>query len=245
MEITLGSIVGYLLGIPLVLLAILLTIQTPLGLIPLLTGLLIIPVVRRQIAKRVGIEFSRWAVAGVGTIAIVSSVVVLLVVVLSAASGGGAAVPGADVSNVSVTAEDASAPESSTALEVEWNSRAQSAVDPDPDDMSTYNANEGQKYVVVRMRIANAGNEEIELTPRLFRIRSAGVEYDQAGLFGSGNTFSGVTVSPGASYSAWTVYSVPEDTSEAQLVVYRDAYFDKNVSVSFDRNRRMPINMSD
>jgi len=241
MEITLGSIVSYVVGIPLVLLSLLLTFQTPLGLIPLLAGLLIIPVVRRQIAERAGIEFSRGAAAGIGTVGVIVGVVVLILVGLS---GGGSA-PGADVSNVTVTTEDASPQDASTSLQVEWNSRAQSAVDPNPDDISTYNSNEGQKFVVVRVKITNTGEEAIELTPRLFRLTSGGVEYEYQALFGSGNSLSSVTVNPDATHSAWAAFSVPEDQTEARLIVNQDAYVQKNVSVSFAHNPDMPINMSD
>jgi len=241
MEITLGSILSYVVGVPLVLVSILLTVQTPLGLIPLLAGLLIIPVVRRQIAKRMGVEFSRSATAGIGTVGVIAGVVVLVLVGLS----GGGSVPGADVSNVTMSAEDASPQDVSTSLQVEWNSRAQSAVDPNPDAISIYNSNEGQKFVVVRVSVTNTGEESIELTPRLFRLSSDGIEYEYQGLFGSGNSLSGVTMNPDGTHSAWTAFSVPEGLTEAQMIVNQEAYFQKNVSVSFNHNPNMSINMSD
>lgn len=244
MNITLGSIVSYVVGVPLTLLGLLLTIQTPLGLVPFLAGILIIPVVRRQIAERAGVEFSRGAAAGIGTFGVIAFIIIFVIVAPSGGGGSGAA-PGSDVSNVSVSAVDASPPDASTSLAVEWNSRAQSAVDPDPDDMSIYNSNEGQKFVVFRVRISNEGSEPLELTPRLFRLRSAGVEYEYQSLFGSGNSLSGVTLNAGGSHSAWTAFSVPEDLTEAELIVYQDAYFQQNVSVSFSHNPGMPIAMSD
>jgi|GEM_PF-3428104 len=244
MKISLGLIVSYVVGIPLVLLSLLLTIQTPLGLIPLLAGLLIIPVIRRQIAKRAGVEFSRGAAAGIGTIGVIAGIVVLVLVGLSGGGAGGS-VPGADVSNVTMTAEDESPQDASTSLQVEWNSRAQSAVDPDPDDISIYNPNEGQKFVVVRLRITNTGDEPLDLTPRLFRLASSGVEYSYQGLVGSGNSLSGVTLNPDGTHSAWIAFSVPEDLTEARLIVNQEVYFQKNISVSFTHNTDMPINMSD
>jgi len=249
MEITLGSIVSYVVGIPLVLISLLLTIQTPLGLIPLFAGLLIIPVIRRQISKRVGVNFSRGAAAGIGTFGVIACVVVLVLVAVSGggggAGGGTEAMPGDDVPDVSMTAESVSPADASTSLQVTWNARAQSAVDPDPDDLSIYNSNEGQKYLVVRMRITNAGSESLDLSPSLFRVESEDVEYEYQPLFGSGNSLSGVTLNPGSSYSGWTAFSVPEDTTEARLFVYQDAYFQKNVSVSFSHDPEMAINMSD
>lgn len=190
MEITLGSIVSYVVGIPLVLVSFLLTLQSPFGLIPLFAGLLVLPPVRRQLAKRAGVGFSRWAAGGIGAFGVVSFIVVLILVALS---GGGGGVTGADVSNVSVSAQDASPSNPSTSLNVVWNARAQSAVDPDPGDMSIYNSNEGEKFLVVRVEVTNSGDEPIELDPRLFKFQSEGVVYDYQPLFGSGNSLSGVS----------------------------------------------------
>jgi hypothetical protein len=244
MNITLGLIVSYVVGVPLALLGLLLTIQTPLGLVPLLAGVLIIPVVRRQLAARTGVEFSRGAAAGIGTFGVIAFVVVLVIVGLSSGGGAGGG-PGADVSNVSVRAEDTTPPNASTTLSVEWNSRAQSAVDPDPDDFSTYRSDEGQKFVVIRVRVTNDGGGSVELTPRMFRLQSSGVEYEYQALFGSGNSLSGVTVNPGGTHSAWAAFSVPEDMTEARLIVYQDAFYRQNVSVSFTHNEQMPVEMDD
>ncbi|TKX40736.1 MULTISPECIES: DUF4352 domain-containing protein [unclassified Halorubrum] len=243
MDITLGKIVSYVVGIPLVLVSLLLTIQSFLGLVPLVLGLLILPPIRRLIASRAGINFSRGATIGIGTFAIIAAVAVLLVVALS--GGGGGSIPGADVSNVSVSAQDASPPDASQSLEIRWNSRAQSAVDLDAEDLSTYRSNDGEKFVVVRMEITNTGDNQIELTPRLLRLESNGVVYDYQGLFGSGNSLSSVSLNPGASYSGLTVFSVPEDTSSAQLQVNQEAYFDQNVSVSFTEDTDLAMNVSD
>lgn len=244
MEIRLGSIVSYVVGILLAFTSLLLSVKTPLGLVPFLVALLIIPVVRREFTKRTGIKFSRGAVAGIGVFGVIAGLIVLILVGFSG-SGGSFEGPGADVSNVSVKAEDSHPPDAVTSLDILWNSRAQSGVDPDPDNLATYNADEGQKFLVVKMSITNSGNERIDLDPDLFRINSEGVEYEYQRLFGSGNSFSGVALNPGASYSGWTAFSVPDDTVEAKLIVHQDAYYQKNVSVSFSHNRNMAINVSD
>lgn len=242
MKITLGSIVSYVVGIPLLFIGIVLTSQSPLGLLPLVGGLLIIPIIRRQIEGRTGIELSRGATAGIGSFSVIGGIIILLIV---APTGDVGSPPGNDVSNVSMTAEGVDPTDAATDLEVTWNSRAQSAVDPDPDDMSIYNTEDGQKFLVVRMTIQNTGDERIDLNPRLFRAESGGVEYEYQPLFGSGNSFNGVTLNPDASYTAWTAYSVPDDTAEAKLIVNQEAYYQKNVSVSFSHDSNMEINMSD
>lgn len=170
---------------------------------------------------------------------------VLLIAGLSGGGGGGTQPAGADVSNVSVSSVDPSPGSSLTTLDVEWNSRAQSAVNPDTEDFSTYNSNEGEKFVVVRLQIENTGDESVDLTPRLFRLRSSGVEYEYQGLFGSGNGISGVTLNPGGEYSGWVAFSVPEDLTEAELIVHQDAIIGNGITVRFNQDQSMPIEVSD
>jgi len=200
--------------------------------------------VRRQLDSRIDIKLSRGLTAGIGLIGIVMAIVVVLAV----AGGGGVGgedTPGSDVADVSVTSVDSSVSDTSSQLNIEWNSRAQSAVDPDPDDISIYNSNDGEKYVVVRMNIQNTGTQSVELTPRAFVLGSDGVEYDYQGLFGSGNSLSDVTLNPEGQYSGWVAFSVPEDMEEAELISDQEAYFDQTVSTDFDHNPDMEINMSD
>jgi len=42
-------------------------------------------------------------------------------------------------------------------LEIDWNARAQTSVDPDPSDFQTYDSNDGQKYLVIRVAVTNTG----------------------------------------------------------------------------------------
>lgn len=243
MKITLGSVFSYFVGIGVILMSILLTIQSPIGLVPLVTGILVLPPVRRYLESERGIELSRGITAAIGFVGIV----IVLIGIIAVAGGGGTGeeLPGSDVSDVNVNAVDSVQSGTASELNVEWNARAQSAVDPDPDDLSIYNSNEGEKYVVVRMNIRNTGTESVELTPRAFILRSDGVEYDHQGLFGSGNSISQVTLNPEGEYSGWTVFSVPQDMSEAELITDQEAYFDQTVSTNFEYNSDMEINMSD
>jgi hypothetical protein len=246
MKITLGSIASYVVGAFLVIVSVPLTIQSPVGLLTLLAGLLVLPFVRRFLESRFDIELSRGVTAATGSLGVVIAIVAVVLIAISA--GGGSVentnTPGSDVSDVSVTAEN-SISNTPSHLDIEWNSRAQSAVDPDPDDISIYNSNEGQKFVVVRMKIQNTGSEPVELTPQAFILRSDGVEYSYQGLFGSGNSLSDVTLNSGGEYSGWVVFSVPEDMTDAELITDQDAYFQQTVSTNFNRNSGMAINMSD
>jgi hypothetical protein len=244
MKITLGSVVSYFIGIGVILMSILLTVQTPIGLVPLVAGVLILPPVRRYLESQRGIELSRGITIALGLVAVVA----VMIGIVAVAGGGGSMgeeLPGSDVSDISVTAVDSAESEAASELEVEWNSRAQSAVDPDPEDFTEYNSNEGQKYVVVRMNIRNPGSEPVELTQRAFSLRSDGVEYDYQGLFGSGNSISQVTLNPGGEYSGWVAFSVPQGMTNAELITNQDAYFDQTVSTRFEYNSDMEINVDD
>jgi len=243
-KITLGSVVSYLVGVSLVLLSTLLTIQSLLGLLPLVAGMIILPPVRRQLDSRMNVTISRGLAAGVGGVGIVMAIVVM-VAVAGGGGTGGENIPGSDVEDVSVTAVNPSVSDAPSQLEVEWNSRAQSAVDPDPDDISSYESNDGQKYIVVRMNIQNTGSQSVDLTPQAFILRSDGVEYDYQGMFGSGNSLTDVTLNPDGEYSGWVAFSVPEEMNEAELVSNQEAYFDQTVSTNFNRNSDMEINMED
>jgi len=151
--------------------------------------------------------------------------------------------PGADVSNVTMSASNADPADPTYKIQSTWSARAQSAVDPDPGSLTQYSADDGEKYLVVRMQIENTGDESIELTPRLWQLETDGVVYDYQGLLGSGSMDA--TLRPDATYSGWVIFAIPEDTSEATLLVNQEAYYRENVTVSFENDRSMAINMSD
>lgn len=243
MQITFRSIAAYILGVPVALLG-LLAVFTSLAAGGLLLGggLLLLPIVRRKLLKTTGIKFSGGAAAAIFLVCAVAGMGTLAL--STGGDGSTVAGPGSSVSNVSVTAESVTPVDAKRELSVVWNSRAQSAVDPDPNDMSIYRSNDGQKYLVVRMEITNTGEGKIELTPRFFKFETDGVIYDYQGLFGSGQSFSSVALTPDSSYSGWTVFPIPSDATTGSIVVDQDAYYSMNVSVSFEHDSEMPINMS-
>lgn len=243
MKITLRSIAAYLLGIPIALFGVpAMLASIPAGLMLLVGGLLALPVTRRQLHDRTGVEFSGGAAAGIFLVCAVAGTATLIM--SAGGSSSGPSGPGADVANVSVTAESATPADPSHQLSVEWTSRAQSAVDPNPNDMSLYNTEDGEKYLVVRMHITNTGSQEIELTPRFFQFQSEGVIYDYQALFGNGQGLSGVTLTPGADYTGWLVFAVPSETSTGTIVVNQGAYYDATVEAQFEHDSEMAVNMS-
>lgn len=260
MEITGSSIAGYAFGLPSLLVGLtaglfgvlFLVTGTSRGVSLLLFGIVLTiagsvatPVLRRLIKSQLGISFSRPAVVGISALSTVLATLLFVITIIGLISSTGSVPPGADVSNVSMSAQNVNPETADHQLEIIWNARAQSGVDPDTDDFSSYSAEDGEKFVVVRMEVTNVGDGEIELTPRFFQFESSGVRHDYQGLFGSSDGFSGITLSPGATHEGWIVFSVSEDTTTGVLVTNQDAYFDQNVSVAFTHDERMAIDVAD
>lgn len=260
MEITGSSIAGYSFGLPSLisglvggLLGLLFLVSGTgggvslllFGGVLLLAGLVATPFTRRIISSRLGINFSRGAIVGVSVLSTVVATILFVVAIIGLLSSGSPVAPGEDVSNVAMTAQDADLGGTPYQLEIDWNSRAQSGVDPDTGDFSSYSAENGEKFIVVRMEVTNTGTEEIELTPRFFQVDTNGVKHDYQGLFGSSNGFSRVTLSPGATHEGWMVFTVDENATSGVLLSNQDAYYDKTVKVTFTHQKDMPIDMAD
>lgn len=239
MKLTLSSVLSYITGVLLIVAGAIGTLVSPLGLISVLTGFLTVPAMRRKITARTGVELSRGLTVAV---AIVGAIVVIAA--FASAGGGETSGPGSQVSNVSASAVDADPSDPTQSLQVRYNTRAQRAVDPNQDDMTNYQSESGQKYLVVRMEIRNTGDENIDLTPRLFRFQNDGVEYEYQGLFGaSQGGLQQVSLQPDATYSGWVVFSIPEETRQGEVIVYQDAYIQSQTAVSFERDSSLPIDL--
>ncbi|MDF9748408.1 DUF4352 domain-containing protein [Natrinema salsiterrestre] len=239
MKLTFKSILGYLLGIPMLLFGALVCFTSFLsGVVLIVAGIVAIPKTRRVFQDQTGIEFSTGAAAGIPTILLIAGIVLLAMTSAGTVSG-----PGDEVSNVTVEHQDLEAEQPDHELAVTYNTRAQTSVNPDPDSMTHYSSEDGQKYLVVRMEIENQGTNETELTPQLFQFESGGVVHDYQGLLGSGNGLSNVALESGSTYRAWVVFSIPEDATQGTLRGSDQAFYDETVSISFERDGSMPIEM--
>jgi len=239
-DITLSNIIGYVFGIIAVLSGLAYTFTSAVAAaLRVAAGGVALPPVRRQLRDRAGLNFSRASVVGLVLVLSVASLGALVMAADSSDGGG----PGSEVSNVTIEAIDAEPRDATQSLNVTWNARAQSAVDPDTSDVSNYQAEDGNKFVVVRVQLTNAGENEIDLTPRLFGMTADGVGYDYQALFGSGQGGLDVSLQQNASYDGWVVFEVPEDTSNAELTVNQDAYAE-NTTVRFTQNENLPVNVS-
>jgi len=245
MDITLRKIVAYLFGVGAILTGLLLALASAAsGILLILAGALSLPAVRRSLDARLGLSFSTAAVVGIVIILGLASTGALVFAALDGSDSGPTG-PGSDVSNVSMAAEDTVSASATQRLDVAWNARAQSAVDPDAGGITTYSAEDGEKYIVVRMQLTNTGSTSIEMTPSLFRVLANGVEYEYQALFGSSQGgLSGVTLREDATYDGWVAFSVPESTTEAELIVNQDAYYQTNTAVEFEQDSSMPVNVT-
>ncbi|WP_277540243.1 DUF4352 domain-containing protein [Haloarcula laminariae] len=244
MDITLSKVLGYLFGLLAIPVGLLFMFASVIGGgLLVLAGLIALPIVRSQLSKRGGVNISTWAAVGLVVLLTMASTGALTLTAANAIFDGTDNSTETDVSAVSVTANDSEGPASQN-LSVVWNARAQSAVDPNPDDGTLYNSDDGEKYLVVRMQITNQGERSVDLTPRLFRFVTGGVEYEYQALFGSGGSLD-ATVRSGGTYDGWVAYTIPSDTTEGDLIVHQDAYVDERTQVTFEKDESLPINVSD
>ncbi|MBX0325775.1 DUF4352 domain-containing protein [Halomicroarcula sp. F13] len=244
-EITLRNVVGYLFGLAAILAGLVFAfVSVASGVALIIAGAVALPVIRRSLDTRLDVSFSAAAVVGLVVLLTVASMGMFVAAALDGSGQSGPTGAGSDVSNVSVTAQDADPP-ATQSLNVVWNARAQSAVDPTPDDSLSYDAEEGQKYLVVRMQLTNNASSSIDLTPTLFRALSDGVEYEYQALFGStSGDLRGVTLREGATFDGWVAFSIPEDTTSVELIVHQDAYYNERTAVQFEKDASMPVNVS-
>lgn len=98
MKLTFRSILGYLIGIPILLFGVLALVTSVIGgIVLIVAGIIAVPKTRRVFQSKTGIEFSTGAAAGIPTI-----LILIGIVALAMATAGTTGAPGSDVSNVSV-----------------------------------------------------------------------------------------------------------------------------------------------
>lgn len=147
-------------------------------------------------------------------------------------------------SGLRMTAVDASVSDPVTSLNIRWNAQTQPSVDPDTGDSTAYYAEDGRTFLVVRMQIENTGEEQVELTPRLFRVVFDGVEYSNQQLFGSSSGgLSQVALQPDGEYEGWVVFSIPTEASQGEIIVNQDVLIGQ-ISVSFEHASDMSIDVA-
>jgi hypothetical protein len=127
------------------------------------------------------------------------------------ASGGDG---GPEVSAVS-TAGGANA-----TAEVRWNARATDSITVNG---TTYDAPEGQTFVLVRMNVTNGGSEPVQLEQSALAADVAGTRYGHQPLDGVTGFPSAGLFAPGDSREVWTVFAVPAEAGSVTVVLDGEA----------------------
>jgi len=131
--------------------------------------------------------------------------------------------PDPEASRVKLNHEDAET-DSESRMEVDYNNRSQFTIAPRGTNR-VYRAPGNDKFLIVRMRVENTGDGELELTPAFWDIDIGGAKYSYQPLDGFPNDFRGVTLDEGGEFLGWSPYSIPKETREAALVADQSAYF--------------------
>ena len=128
--------------------------------------------------------------------------------------GGGGGDAGPEVSAVS-TAGGANA-----TADVRWNARATDSLTVNG---TTYDAPEGQTFLLVRMNVTNGGDEPMQLPQSALAADVAGTRYGHQPLDGATGFPSAGLFAPGESREVWTVFAVPDDAGSVTVVLDGEA----------------------
>ncbi len=153
---------------------------------------------------------SRKAVAGVfvAVLAIVAAVVVAPTIL---GTGGDVQTGGWNVT------ANSTAPSNATgALDVRWNTKRVSKVNPEGGN-GVYKPNDGTEFLLVSMNVTNSGNDSLGLRPQAFALRSNGTLRGYQPLNDT-EGFQPSVLDSGESVSVWFVFSIDDDATNATIV---------------------------
>lgn len=127
---------------------------------------------------------------------------------------------GVEVSSVSTAGANAT-------LDVYWNARTTDSLTVNG---TTYDAPEGQTFVLVRMNVTNGADSPTQFEQTALSIEVSGVRYGHQPLDGATGFSSAGLFEPDENREVWTVFSVPADTESATLL------YDGDAGVRFERS---------
>lgn len=152
-----------------------------------------------------------------GLLAVVLAVAFVLGAVAGSAAGlggmlGGSAAggDGPDVSAVSTAGEP------NATVEVRWNARAADSITANG---TTYDAPEGQTFLLVRMNVTNGGGDPAKLERSALAVDVAGTRYGRQPLDGATGFPTAVLLAPDESREVWTAFAIPDGAGSATIVV--------------------------
>jgi len=123
----------------------------------------------------------------------------------------------ADVPDVTLSATDLEADDPDVSLEIAYNARTSTALTPGE---RTTVAEDGHKWLIVRMDVTNTGADTRELTAHQYAVESDGETYEVVAF--NDHYLRGKTVEPGETTTGWLAYHVPLETESATLTARQD-----------------------
>ena len=156
-----------------------------------------------------------------GVIAITLLVAFVLGAVVAPAVGLGGAIGGAmggsagpEVSAVSTAGG------SNATVDVRWNARATDSIEANG---TTYDAPDGQTFLLVRMNVTNGADEPTQFSESTLAADVAGTRYGHQPLDGATGFPSAGLFEPGESRAVWTVFAVPDDAESVTIILDGDS----------------------
>lgn len=104
-------------------------------------------------------------------------------------------------------------------------------------------ANDGMKWLFVRMQVTNTGSKEYKLSGAPFVVKADGEVYEIV-FTRQEWELPGRTIQPSSSTSGWMVFQIPLGVTEAILTVRKND-LSRNYSVTFTRNTAMDTTLPD
>ncbi|ELZ05380.1 DUF4352 domain-containing protein [Natrialba aegyptia] len=137
---------------------------------------------------------------------------------------------GGDVPGVTLDSEDLEAEDADVSLEIAYNARVSTELGPG--EHSTI-AEDGNKWVIVRMDVTNTGDAERELLAHQYILESGGETYEIVAF--DEHYLRGKTAGSGETVTGWVAFHVPVETETATLTANQDAIAEQ-IDVEFTRN---------
>lgn len=140
----------------------------------------------------------------------------------------------------SVTARSLTPADGDGLLLVSWDATRTDVVDPDPDDDAAYYPREGRTFLVVELKITNAGGSAVPVSESGFLLETNGTVLGHQPLAGADGLANGEVV-PGDTVFGWVAFSAPADAGNATLVADGGQFGRGNVTVQFSRDAELEV----
>lgn len=109
---------------------------------------------------------------------------------------------------------------SNATVDVRWNARATGSITVNG---TTYDAPEGQTFLLVRMNVTNGADEPTQFSESALAADVAGTRYGHQPLDGVTGFPSAGLFEPGESREVWTVFAVPDDAESVTIILDGDS----------------------